>query len=400
MMFMYFSEGEAAPGTSYRSRYWELVEQVLHAERWGFDSFGASEQHMAIGGVSTSSPEVLFAYLFPLTKRLRFRHAITPLVKAMNHPLKVAARTAVQDILSNGRIELGVGRGNTTLALRAFEVDLDRTRGEWYEGLQILKKAFTEDTFMFYGEHYKIPPRALVPKPVQRPHPPLFSAATSAESHRIAGELGIGVISWSNFLGWDALAESIASYKAAVAKTKATGAHVNDKVSLLVQGYCAETDESAREEAAEGNLKWLKLALDGYPRLAKMSKDYAYMAKVKAVDDRYQDIDYFVEGSAAAVFGSPDSCIRALERYASIGVDEVVLRIDSVPHERIMRSIELFGRHVIPHFRDRANIVRGADAVMRDIRAMREEAKRQGVYVELGDEKTKPPAPASKSAAE
>ena len=100
MKFMFFSEGETLPGESYQIRYWELVDQVIHAEKWGFDSFGVSEQQFAIGGVSTSCPEVLYGYLFPLTQRLRFAHAITLLPKNINHALKVACRTAVQDVLS------------------------------------------------------------------------------------------------------------------------------------------------------------------------------------------------------------------------------------------------------------------------------------------------------------
>jgi alkanesulfonate monooxygenase SsuD/methylene tetrahydromethanopterin reductase-like flavin-dependent oxidoreductase (luciferase family) len=170
MKFMFMSEGETLPGESYQIRYWELVDEVIHAEKWGFDSFGVSEQQFAVGGVSTSCPEVLYGYLFPLTQRLRFAHAITLLPKNINHALKVASRTAVQDVLSRGRIELGVGRGNTTLALRAYEVDLEKNRSEWLEGIKVLKAAFTQDPFMFYCEHYKIPPRSLVPKPVQDTH--------------------------------------------------------------------------------------------------------------------------------------------------------------------------------------------------------------------------------------
>ena len=94
MQFMFFSEAETQPGASYQTRYWELIEQVIHAEKWGFDSFGVSEQHYAIGGISTSCPEVLCAYLFPLTKTLRFAHAITLLPKNINHALRVASRNS------------------------------------------------------------------------------------------------------------------------------------------------------------------------------------------------------------------------------------------------------------------------------------------------------------------
>jgi alkanesulfonate monooxygenase SsuD/methylene tetrahydromethanopterin reductase-like flavin-dependent oxidoreductase (luciferase family) len=395
MKFMFFSEAETLPGQSYQVRYWDLVEQVIHAEHWGFDSFGVSEQQYAIGGISTSCPEVLYGYLFALTKTLRFAHAITLLPKNINHALRIASRTAVQDVLSRGRIELGVGRGNTTLALRAFEVDLETNRSEVNEGIQILQKAFTEDPFMFYGEHYNIPPRSLVPKPIQTPYPPLHIAATSPESHIMAAELGVGVYSWSNFMGYDALAESLSAYHKAAEKVAATGKFVNQSAGALLQGYCAETDEIAREEAGEGNVKWLQIALDGYPRLAKMAESYSYMAKVQEVSKQATNLDYFQEGSGAAVFGSPESCIRSIEKLRDCGVDTLVLRIDSVPHDKIMKSIEMFGRHVIPHFKAPKNFMRPAEDVMADIRTMRDKAKEMGVYVEGG----KKPAKASKAGA-
>jgi alkanesulfonate monooxygenase SsuD/methylene tetrahydromethanopterin reductase-like flavin-dependent oxidoreductase (luciferase family) len=382
MKFMFFSEAETLPGASYQTRYWELVEQVIHAEKWGFDAFGVSEQQYAIGGIATSCPEVVFAYLFPLTRTLRFAHAITLLPRKMNHALRIASRTAVQDVLSNGRIELGVGRGNTTLALHAFEVDLEKNRDEVNEGIQILKKAFNEDPFMFYGEHYKIPPRSLVPKPLQSPHPPLYVAATSSESHRMAGDLGVGVYSWSNFMGWDALAESVAVFRKASDATKARGEHVNPSAGALLQAYCAESDEIAEAEAGEGNMKWLRIAIDGYPRLAKLAQSYAYMNKITEVAKKTDNFQYFKEASGAAIFGSPESCIRAIERFRQCGIDQLVMRIDSVSHDKIMKSIELFGRYVIPHFKNPRNFMRPAEDVMADIRAMREQARTMGVYRE------------------
>jgi alkanesulfonate monooxygenase SsuD/methylene tetrahydromethanopterin reductase-like flavin-dependent oxidoreductase (luciferase family) len=382
---MYFSEGETLDGESYQIRYKELVEQAIHAEKWGFDSFGVSEQHYAIGGISTSCPEVLFAYLFSLTKTLRFAHAITLMPKSVNHALRIASRTAVQDILSDGRIELGIGRGNTTLALRAFGVDLDHSRAEVHEGIQVLKKAFTEDPFMFYGEHYQVPPRSLIPKPIQSPHPPMYMAATSPESHTMAAGLGIGVFSWSNYMGYEPLAESIAAYNKAADAEEGIGNYVDRRrVGALLQAYCAESDEVAREEAGAGNVKWLQIALDGYPRLAKVAESYAYMAKVQEVSEKATNLEYFQESSGSAVFGSPESCIRSIEKLQDCGVDTLALRIDSVPHDKIMKSIEMFGRYVIPHFKSPQNFMRPPEDVMADIREMREEAKKAGVYNQPG----------------
>ena len=392
MRFMYLSEGDAACGQTHQARYWELVEQVIHAEKWGFDLFGVSEQHMAVGAATTASPEVLYGYLYGRTSRIRFRHAISLI--PVNHPLKVAANVAVSDILSNGRIELGIGRGNTTLSLRAFEVDLSTNRNKALEGIEILKKAFTEDPFMHYGEHYKIPPRSLVPKPIQKPHPNIYMASSSVDSHLHCAELGIGTLSLSNFLGWEFLADNIDNYRKGIKKTRAKGGHVNESVGVLIHAYCDDTDELAREIGGEANLEYVHVAYTGYPRLAKMNESYQYMGALAKVGEKINNIDYFINDSAAAVIGSPESCIRQIEQYRKAGADEVLLRIDSVPHDKIMKSIEYFGRYVIPHFKHPENIVRQPQDVLDEIRAMREQAKQQGVYVEL----PKKPAPSASAA--
>jgi alkanesulfonate monooxygenase SsuD/methylene tetrahydromethanopterin reductase-like flavin-dependent oxidoreductase (luciferase family) len=245
---------------------------------------------------------------------------------------------------------------------------------------------------MFYGEHYKIPPRSLVPKPLQSPHPPIYVAATSVESHRMAGNLGVGVYSWSNFMGWDALSDSVSAFRAAAGETRARGEHVNDSAGALLQAYCAETDAIAEAEAGAGNIKWMRIAIDSYPRLAKVAQSYAYMNKITEVAKKTDDFEYFKEGSGAAIFGSPESCIRAIERFGDCGIDTLVMRIDSVPHEKIMKSIEMFGRYVIPHFKSPRNYMRPVEDVMADIRAMREQAKSMGIYVE-GEETRKQSAP-------
>ena len=384
MRFVFLSEADTRPGITHEARYWELVEQVLHAERWGFDCFGVSEQHLAIGAATTASPEVLYGYLYSRTSRIRFRHAISLI--PVNHPLKLAANVAVADILSHGRIELGVGRGNTTLSLRAFEIDLDTSRGKAAEGIEVLKKAFTQDPFMHYGKHYKIPPRSLVPKTLQKPHPPIFMAASSPDSHVTAGDLGIGVLSLSNFQGWKYLEDNVVTYRKHIAKTP-PHAHINNSVGVLVHAYCSESDETAKKEAGAENLDYVHLAYTGYPRLAKMSKDYAYMGNFAELGEKLSDYDYFVNDLVAAVFGSAATCIKQIERYRAAGANELLLRIDSVPHDKIMRSIEMFGRYVIPHFRHPENIVRPPDEILNAIRRMREEAKAAGVYVELADER-------------
>jgi alkanesulfonate monooxygenase SsuD/methylene tetrahydromethanopterin reductase-like flavin-dependent oxidoreductase (luciferase family) len=196
-------------------------------------------------------------------------------------------------------------------------------------------------------------------------------------------------------MGWDALAESVAAFRKASDATQNRGEHVNAEAGALLQAYCAETDEIAAVEAGAGNIKWLRIAIDGYPRLARVARSYAYMSKITEVARKTEDFEYFTDASGAAVFGSPDSCIRAIERFRGCGIDQLVMRIDSVPHEKIMKSIEMFGRYVIPHFKNPRNFMRPAEDVMADIRAMREKARSMGLYSEGGGDRRKAPPAAA-----
>jgi alkanesulfonate monooxygenase SsuD/methylene tetrahydromethanopterin reductase-like flavin-dependent oxidoreductase (luciferase family) len=347
----------------------EMVDEMLLAEKVGFDLVGTSEQHFAIGGVSVSAPESLYPYVMALTSRIRFIHAITLMPMRFNHPLRVAERLATEDILSNGRVELGTGRGNTTLALRAFEVGPEENKAQWSEGLDLLRAAFLHDPFHFEGEYYNVPPRSLTPKPVQLPHPPLSVAATSPETHRQAAEKGIGVISSSSFMGFDYLKNALGMYDETFAATQ-HDVPVNYSKSVMIFGslICLDTMEEALATAPSA-VAYAKNALGAYERLSQLSTDYAYMGAVKDVD--FHDQDFMLEESAGFIVGDPAECIRQVQRYADLGIDTLLMRIDSIPHEKIMRTIDLFGKYVIPHFTAPQNIVKSGDDVLDEIRQLR-----------------------------
>lgn len=369
MRFGFISEGETAPGGTHRQRYVELIDEMLLAEKMGFDLVGTSEQHFAIGGISVSAPETLYPYVMALTSRIRFIHAITLMPKNFNHPLRVAERVATEDILSNGRVELGTGRGNTTLALRAFEVEAEENKAQWSEGVDLLRTAFLNDPFHFEGEYYKVPPRSLTPKPVQFPHPPISVAATSPETHQQAAEKGIGVMSSSSFMGFDYLKNALALYD----DTFRAASHdfpTNYSKSVMIFGtaLCLDTTEEA-VAAVPPAIAYAKNALGAYERLSKLSADYGYMGAVKDVD--FHDQDFMLNESAGFIVGDPAECIRQVQRFADLGIDTLLLRIDSVPHDVIMRTIELFGKYVIPRFNAPQTIVKSADEALEEIRALR-----------------------------
>ncbi|MCE2525425.1 MAG: LLM class flavin-dependent oxidoreductase [Acidimicrobiia bacterium] len=372
MRFGFLTEGDTKPGMTHYTRYHELVEQVLLAEKVGFDTFGASEQHLAIGGATTSAPEVIYAYLMALTTRIRFAHAIVLMPTRFNHPLRVAERLATMDILSHGRVEAAMGRGNTMLALRAFEVSPEENRAQLLEGVDLLRASFLDDPFTFVGNYYKVPPRSLVPKPVQYPHPPLALAATSPASHMLAAQKGIGVVSFANFSGWDVLHNNLGVYDKIFDETDHTMPTQHNKVVLVAGLVCTETTQEAREEFLP-ILEYVKLAVDAYDRLATLGDDYSYVKDIKQkVDANVMDVDYMLNESASFVVGSPDDCIDQVRQFEELGINEMWLRIDTTDHDQIMRTIERFGKYVIPNFKSKHAVVRSPEDVIADIRAMRE----------------------------
>lgn len=369
MRFIFMSEGETLPGHTHQHRYRELVDEVIAAEEAGFDSFGTSEQHLAIGTASVSSPEILYPYLFAKTSRIKFSHLVTLLPTRINHALRVAERVATEDILSNGRIELGVGRGNTLLALHAFEVDPTRNKGEMIEGIEVIRRALSQDTFSFVGEHYKIPPRGLVPKPLQRSIP-MFMATGSPDSVRQAAQLGIGAMMGGYYLGFDFLKNLLNIYDETLAESVHTYPVNAEKIVAVGGGmHCAETNAEAYKWA-ETLTETTVLSTGAYEQLSKMSKDYEYMGAVKNVD--LTDTRYLVEDSTGFIVGDPEQCIKQVQRFADMGADALVMRIDGLPHKELIKSIELFGKYVIPTFKDKRLVVRSADENLADIRARRE----------------------------
>lgn len=356
MKFGFMSEGETAEGASYFHRYRELIEEVCAADELGFDLFACSEQHFTFGA-SVSAPECLYSYLFPLTKQIRFRHAVMLLPYRINHPLRVAERIATEDILSGGRIELGTGRANTKLIVKAFEVDPDQTRREWKEALDVIRLSFGEQPFEYEGEFFTIPRRHMIPLPIQKPYPPISVAATSPEAVELAAREGIGVMSSSYFFGWPWIEKLASTYYATRDSLEEEPPNANFHFTPLLYSYCGETDEEARRDGFDGIYNAARLAAISFSRLAEMSKSYGYMAQADEIADKLSDPDWLIEESGTVVCGSPDTCIEQIQRFVDMGATEVLIRIDGVGHERVMRSLELFGKYVMPHFKTEFNVV-------------------------------------------
>lgn len=352
--FGLITEGGVPHGISYHRRYAQMIDEAVFAEEMGFEFWGCSEQHGLLD-LGISATEVLLAAVARETSRMQMRHMVRLPLKGMNHPLRVAEQAATLDLVSNGRCGLGTGRANLPYQLDAFEIDPNETRPMWEEALDLMVKAFTQESFTHHGHYWHIKdPFCLTPKSLQYPHPPLSVAATSLPTIEAAGRKGIGAMTCDHFIGWELTEKLAKAYKAHIANPSTpVSTVVNNCLSwLAIPAYCGETDAEARAIAGKEALGFAQLLYEHWPAAAKRAESYAYFDEVRKYEKYLGDLDYFLENTPGMMIGSPDYFIRTIKRLQGLGFEEIILRIDAqtIPHEALMRSIRLVGEHVIPEF--------------------------------------------------
>ena len=359
MNFGLENQGSSLPGTTYTNyiRYKDLIDEALQAERVGFDFWGTTEQHF---GELPSSPEVIHAYVAAKTSRIRLRAGVTLLPFAFNHPIRVAEQIATLDILSDGRTDLGIGRGNNIRELEGFGIPFDDTKAQMWESLEIIDKALSFEEFEHHGELLDLPLRRLTPKPVQTPHPPITVAATSIETCRIAGERGIGCIILDLWQGWEYAEEQIKAYRSGLTRADPVCGVVNDTLGLLSLGsYIDTTMEKAVEFGGDWAMKYHRGVTAGHAALGDASADYAYMTQLRKREKYVGDLDFLRENSPTCMVGTPDDFVERIQKLEKMGIDEVTFNIDGVGHDKIMQAFDLIGRYVIPEFKRPGSVVRG-----------------------------------------
>jgi alkanesulfonate monooxygenase SsuD/methylene tetrahydromethanopterin reductase-like flavin-dependent oxidoreductase (luciferase family) len=351
---------------------WESIEQFTYAEEMGFSTLWLTEHHFIPAWSMASAPDVLLSAISQRTSRMRLGIAVV--MSPIHHPLNTAVRMATLDLLSHGRVDLGLGRSTTPLQLDPFGVKMQDTRGMMEEALAIIPRVWTEEVFSHDGEYYHIPPREIAPKPLQKPHPPLWAACTQEETVQIAGELGIGCLIHGK-AGPERVGKYIGTYKEAIKQARPVGKFINDHVVADIAAYCDENDQRAREKGAE----WA--ASDALADAARHGK---YWEGVSEQDVPPDYVHHFRAGQRRAsmtrsdvtpeklrdtgsgyCIGDPDACIRVAERYEALGVEELMLAIQvspSTPHQDVMNTLRLFGKYIIPHFQEkekRSGVIQG-----------------------------------------
>jgi alkanesulfonate monooxygenase SsuD/methylene tetrahydromethanopterin reductase-like flavin-dependent oxidoreductase (luciferase family) len=332
----------------------EMQEQIKFAESMGFGSIFSVEHHFLESFSHASAPEVLLAWAAANTTTMRIGHGVRLLPYPYNHPIRAAEQAATLDLLSQGRLEFGTGRSATLAELGGFGIDPAQTRGMWEESLELILKAWTEPVVEHAGTYFNQPPRTMVPKPLQQPHPPLWMSCTSAESHEIAGRLGLGLLSFTLALSIEELARRIALYRETIKTATPIGKYVNNQTAVFAMTHCAETMELARERAEVGVMRYQHDQIELLTSLIPIMGDgssYEHYQRFVGVD--YDKFTYdYLDSKDMIVVGDPERCIKMAKHYEAIGVDRLLcfMQYKDMPHEHTMDSIRLFGEEVIPAF--------------------------------------------------
>ncbi|MGC7100728.1 LLM class flavin-dependent oxidoreductase [Amycolatopsis lurida] len=357
----------------------QALEQAVLADELGYGCWWQVEHHGAGEFSLSSAPELMLAALSQRTSRIRLGHAAVLAPGRFNHPIRVAERAATLDHLSGGRVELGLTR-STIPEWRLFGIEPEDARAQTQQAFEMVPRMWTSDRFSWDSEHYRIDDVPISPKPVQRPHPPLWQAAASAPSFEEAGRRGVGVLGTTMWESLERAGRLVELYRAAAGQcTDPVGAFVNNQVGFFTFVHCADTDEEAMRNGAAAAAAWYTVtALTFFEAASEFVRLNARQEQIAAAPDGGGLTGEFLRKEARAepteanlliarilqgeavpddeiftvlseqdslIVGSPATCRRKLRAYADLGIDRMMClqQIGGIPHDKVLKSIRLIG---------------------------------------------------------
>ena len=368
-MFYEVQVPRPAPPEAEHQRLREIVDQVVLAEEAGFEHVWFVEHHFLTEWAHSSASEVMLAVLSQHTTKMRLGFGVVLL--PVHHPLHVAVKTATLDVMSGGRVDVGVGRAGNPYQITPFGIDLEDTRGIWEESLRMLPDIWTQEKFSHHGRYFNVPEREVIPKPMQKPHPPLWSACSQEDTFQLAGEMGVGCL--CNVLGqYETVERRIGIYKEALKNANPVGKFVNGQVVASSIGFCDENKQRARERGAEIAAWNINIRLRNYERgwsgfdTSNVPENYRHHVRRVEWDPQMRQgvSPEEVLSSGRFCVGTPDECIEVIENYERIGADEIMPIFQAGPatDAEVKNSIRLFGKYVIPHFKEKERRVQAGAA--------------------------------------
>ena len=352
----------------------EALEQAELADQLGIDCFWLVEHHFLEEYSHSSAPEVFLGALSQRTKRMRLGHGIVQTPPSFNHPARIAERVSTLDRLSGGRVEFGTGESSSGAELYGFGIDPADKRAMWEEGTRVALRCMTEEPFTgHHGRFVTMPPRNVVPKPEQKPHPPVWVACTRRETIHFAAQNGIGALAFAFFDPEEARNWVDDYYTTLAEEGVPIGDAVNANLACVTSFMCHPDPAEAVARGAEGT-NFLGYSLGHYyvfgrhrPGQTNVWSEYLDQRAEHGFDPEAvaaavaRDIGLSAksveEGTTGlrGAMGSPDQVREYLRRYEEYGVDQVILSSSAGRnrHEHVCESLELFAREVLPEFAER-----------------------------------------------
>lgn len=324
----------------------DFLEIVQRAEELGFDSAWISEHHFTRYGGILPRPQVLLAALAERTKTIRLGTAVS--LVPFDNPIRAAEDFALIDVLSGGRLDFGVGRGLFAFEYDGIGVSQDESRQRLEEGVEVILQAWQEERLTFAGQFTNVTDLTILPRPLQKPHPPLYAAALSPESYAWAARKGYNILQVPYPLPLEVTKNAIAYYRAGLQQH---GHSVADKKVIAVfHTYVGETAQKAREEAEGPLMNYVGLVGSLVPTTVKSEQYQAYTQFAPTMKSLTYDVLY----NERTVIGDPDQVIEKIERFQKeLEFDQFIYFFDwgGMDHARTLQSLERFARYVLPHCR-------------------------------------------------
>ena len=332
----------------------EIVEEqfdiMSRAEEFGFDSLWPAEHHFSEYGYC-ASPALTLAALASRTQKIRLGTGVV--VLPLNHPIRIAEDYAILDILSGGRVDLGVGRGYQPHEFAGYGVDQTRSREMFRESVEVIQKAWTQDRFSYDGEFYQFQDLSVRPKPLQQPHPPMWMASLSAETFKLCGQYGFNLMCAPVF-GFDVNrgAAQIEEYRQSLRDHGRDPA--DHEVAGLIMTYVADTQEQALADFRDSVI-WYYRTFAKYIAPPKGQPPVKTYEMYTAARDWLETLEWdAIAESGAVVCGTPDHVAdRIAEIHELCGITHYLAwtRIGGLEHSKVLRSMELMRDKVMPQVR-------------------------------------------------
>src|SRR3954469_15676327 len=347
----------------------DALDQIEIADRVGFDYVWEVEHHFLEEYSHSSAPEVFLGAASQRTNRIRLGHGIVQIPPPFNHPARVAERAATLDLISGGRLELGTGEASSQMELGGFGIDRRDKRAMWEEALDAIARMLVEEPYGGAdGDFVQMPPRNVMPKPKQKPHPPLWVACSRRDTILMAARKGLGALSFS-FVEPEQAKEWVDEYYAIIDSDECLpgGFAVNPNVAVGPPMMCQEDEATAIERGIDGahffgySLAYYYAFGSMRPGVTSIWDDFlanrdkrGFARSIVTPDQAPLGVKLLQEGlgSLRGAIGTPDQIADLVERYERAGVDQVifVMQAGRNRHEDICESIELFGKEVVPRF--------------------------------------------------